>query len=166
MKWKFPALFKKKVLQWKGFSREAEKVSKILSDLKGRTNEERAFNIVQTTLRVFIRQKADKGKLKLKRITNIEFFAGRYNTDQDLKNGRGEPGKDFWIRLLFPEELRGEKIDIEVKSSKEYAVKHRKRYDTHVVIVNPKIPDNKIAERLYNIVFEIIRAGLKEKKGS
>ena len=154
---KRPAPFKNEI--------RPDKARKILSDEKGRKDEQRAFDIVETCLRVLIREKADEGKLGLRGLTNIDFYAGRYNTEEDLKNSRGEPGKDIWIKLLFPLELRGEKVDIEVKSSKTGQKEHKKRYNTSVVIVNSKIPDSKIAQRMYNIVFEFIRAKLKEKNG-
>jgi hypothetical protein len=142
-----------------------DRARKIISDLKGRADERRAFDIVETCLRTLIRKRAEEGKLGLKGLTNIEFYAGRYNTEENLKNNRGEPGKDIWIRLLFPLELRGEKIDIEAKSSKWGEKEHKKRYTTPVVIVNPKISDSKIAQRIYNIIFEFVRAKLKEKNG-
>jgi len=154
---KKPVLFKHEI--------SPDRARKIISDLKGREDERRAFDIVETCLRTLIREKAEKGKLGLKGLTNIEFHAGRYNTEENLKNNRGEPGKDIWIRLLFPLELRGEKIDIEAKSSKRGQKEHKKRYATPVVIVNSKISDSKIAIRMYNILFEFVRAKLKERNG-
>ncbi|MFZ5559254.1 MAG: hypothetical protein ACOZAL_00450 [Patescibacteria group bacterium] len=156
---------KKKKLAPVKYEVSPEQARKILSDWKGREDERRAFEIVETSLRILIREKVEKGKLGLKGLTNIEFHAGRYNTERDLKNNKGEPGKDIWIRLLFPAELRGEKIDIEVKSSKWWKREHRKKYDTPVVIVNSKIPDHKIAKRMYNVIFELVRAKLKENSG-
>jgi len=154
---KKPVLFKHEI--------SPDRARKIISDLKGRDDERRAFEIGETWLRTLIRERAEKHKLGLKGLTNIEFYTGRYNTEEELKNNRGEPGKDIWIRLLFPLELRGEKIDIEVKSSKKGQKEHKKRYATPVVIVNPKISDIKIATRMYNVLFEFIRAKLKEKNG-
>ena len=140
-----------------------DRARKILSDEKGRKNEQRAFEIVESCLRLLIREKADKGKLGLRGLTNIEFYAGRYNTDEDLRRGWGEPGKDIWLRLLFPVELRGEKIDLEVKSSKKGEKDRKRGYNTPVVIVNSNVSDSKAAKRMYNIIFEFIRAKLKER---
>lgn len=150
--------FKFKIKDIKTFGklgRNAARISKILSDLKGVNNEERAFLIVQTHLRVLIRHKADYKKLGLKGLTNIEFWAGTYGND---------PGKDIWIKLLFPEGLAGERIDIEIKSSKKGMKKHRERYDTGVVLVNKNVSDLKVAKRIYNIIFEHIRR--KRNSGS
>src|SRR4030042_5633792 len=123
---------------------EAKKISSILSDIKGENNEVRAFCIAENYLRIVIREEVDgwKSKLRLKKLENIEFSAGRYGN---------EPGKDIWLKILFPEDLRGEKVDIEVTSSKDGWREHRKKFSTSVVVVNNKISDEKIARRICNI---------------
>lgn len=146
-----------KWLKWGILGWEAARISKILSDAKGKTNEERAFHIIENYLRILIREEVEgwKSKIRLKKPENIEFCAGRYNNN--------EPGKDIWIKLLFPEDLRGEIIDFEVKSSKTGAKEHRKHFQNPVIVVNEKISDQKIAKKIYNILKEQIR--IKRKGG-
>lgn len=150
-------LNKIKWLRFGRFGLEAARISKILSEAKGKTSEERAFHIVENYLRILIREEiADwKSKFRLKKLENIEFSAGRYSND---------PGKDIWIRILSPEDLRGEIIDFEIKSSKEGAEEHRKKHRTPVIIVKNKFSDQRIAQRIYNILREQIRIRRKEQK--
>ena len=138
-------------------TKESDKIKKILTDLKGFGREEFVFGIVERVLRILIREKAEKSKLGLKNLTNIEFCAGRYE--------KGEQGGDIWIKLLFPEELRGLTIDIEVKSSKRYAKEHKAKFKTPVIIVSDKDKERpmKVAMRIYHVVFERIRKEIKEK---
>lgn len=128
----------------------ATKISKILSDAKGSRHEERTFQIVENYLRILIREEVDgwKSKFRLKKLENVEFSATRCNND---------PGRDIQFKILYPEDLRGEIIDIEVKSSKEGAEKHRKKYKTPVIIIKDKFSDQKIARRIYNTIREQIR---------
>jgi hypothetical protein len=149
---------KVKWLRFGKFGREAENISRILSEAKGKSNEERAFHIVENYLRILIREEVDgwKSKFRLKKLENIEFSAGRYDND---------PGRDIWIKLLFPEDLRGERIDFEVKSSKTGVKEHKKKFSTPVVMVNEKIPDQKIARRIFNLLREQIRMRRKSLEG-
>lgn len=145
-----------KIKRIKGLlTRRSDAIKKILTDLQGLKHEELAYEIVEELLRILIREKAQRGKLGLRGLDNIEYRAGQYGND---------PGRDIWIKLIYPEELRGLVIDIEVKSSKRYAKEHRKKYNTSVVIVPDNYKPTKVAKRIYNILFETIRSETKNTK--
>lgn len=150
-----------KIKRIKGLlTRRSDAIKRILTDLKGFGKEEFVFGVVERVLRIVIREKAEKGKLGLRGLTNIEFCAGRY--------AKGEPYRDIWIKIIYPEELQGLVIDIDIKSSEKYAKEHRGKSNTSVVIVSDKDKKKpmKIAMRIYHIIFERIRDELKRIKNS
>lgn len=138
------------------FDRNIERISKILSDRKGEDNEQRAFHIVENYLRIFIRQKIKRSKKK----ENIEFSAQRYGND---------PGRDICLTLLYPLDLMDNKINIEVKSSKEGIKEHREkgkrqlRYQTEVILVNKSRSDKQIARSVFAIIERKIKRLRKEQ---
>lgn len=139
--------------------KDAYRITEILSDKKGENNESRAFHIVENYLRVFIR----KGFERKKRGENIEFSAVRCGNDK---------GRDIEITLLYPKDLRGEKIYLEIKSSKEGARRHRKRgrmqkiYRTEVIVVNKERSDKKIARSILAAIKREINRLRKKKRDS
>jgi len=141
------------------FGPDAARISKILSDTKGEDNEKRAFHVVENYLRIFIREKVEQSKKR----ENIEFSAQRCGTD---------PGRDIRLTLLYPLDVRGEKINIEVKSSEQGIKEHREkgkrqlRYRTEAVVVNKKRSDKKIARSIFALIEREIKRLRKEQKNN
>jgi len=147
-----------------GFS--ADKIQKIFSDDIGKKHEERAFEIVEKELRELIGIEAERlrkkvlvekrlfwGLFLLKRFKeevniDIRFTASRYGND---------PGRDIRIEILHPEDLKGEIIDLEIKSSLRGIVEHKKKHKTSVVLIKDNITNITIAKKMLGKIREQIR---------
>lgn len=137
------------------FDWRADKISRILSDREGEDNEKRAFYIIENYLRVFIREGVERSKKR----ENIEFSVQRYGND---------PGRDICLTFLYPSDIRGNEVDIEVKSSKRGVKEHREkgkrqlRYQTEVMLVNKDRSDKQIARSVFAILEREIKRLRKE----
>jgi len=147
-----------------GFS--ARQVERIISDDIGKRHEERALKIVENELRILIGIEAERlrkkvlvekkllwGLFLLRRFKeevniDIRFIASRYGND---------PGKDIRIEILHPEDLKGEVIDLEIKSSSKGVIEHKKRYKTPVILIKDNIANMTIAKKMLGKIRERIR---------
>jgi len=147
-----------------GFS--AHQVEIILSDDIGKKHEERALEIVEKELRELIGIEAERLRKKVlveKRLfwglfllrrfkeevnIDIRFIASRYGND---------PGKDIRIEIIHPKDLKGEVIDLEIKSSSRRAIEHKKKHKTPVILVKDNIANMTIAKEMLGKIREHIR---------